>query len=965
MLRLRTGYSFRRAVGGVEEILEVLSLKAGDIVPITDTASSYGWVAFDKAVRSIGAKPAFGVELAVSPDPGEKRPRFDHWTFFPRGQSLRPLNSLVELATSQFRYQPLLRIEQALAATEALSVVIGSRTPPAQFKGCSGTKGLYCAAAPSVRSKGFHSAINALGIPWAASGENFFPRPQDRGFYEVVCGRGATQQTYAQHILASDEDWAGAVGQFFTESEKEEALANSRDILRKGSRAQILKAALPSVPVEKSLEEICIEGARDLGLNIQSGEYARRFQREIRLIREKGFEGYFQIVTKIVQWARGEMIVGPARGSSCGSLVCYLLRITTVDPLKHGLLFERFVDVNRHDFPDIDIDFSDQNRFKVIDFIKSTWGEDKVANLGTVALYRPRSSLKECAGALGISPRETSPILDSLILRSSGDARALDSLEDTFKEMPLAQSLLKRYPGLKLACRMEGHPRHSSTHASGVIVSNRPLLDFVPLDARNGLVMLNKADAEALDMMKIDVLGLTQLSILEDALELAGLPRNHLETLELDDKGAFSVLNKRAFSGVFQFNGLALQSLAMQVTTEKFDDIVSLTALGRPGPLTSGNATKWIMRRKGTEQINYTHPIFEPYVKDTLGIVLYQEQVMEIGRNVGDLSWEQVTALRKAMSKSLGKEFFDQFGDPWKKAAVAKGVPPKDAEGMWDNLCDYGSWAFNKSHSVAYALISYWCLWVKAYYPLAFFAATLNHQSDIERQRHILREAQAEAGARYRAFDAEESTDKWRVAQRDGHPTLIGPLQNVKGIGPKTQNAILSARARGERLTNRCAKLLENGKTDIDTLWPIRDAVKAICPNLREKRILTPPTEIITIMESLSGGEIVLVIATPERINVRDENETINIVKRGGTRIEGRNTKSLVLRLRDDTGIMIGKVNWRNFHRLGTPIVRRGRANKALYAFKGSCAVIGSFRMLNISAVRYLGDIEDDSNGEN
>jgi DNA polymerase-3 subunit alpha len=606
--------------------------------------------------------------------------------------------------------------------------------------------------------------------------------------------------------------------------------------------------------------------------------------------------------------------------------------------------------------PDIDIDFSDQQRYMVFDYINQRYGSERVARLGTVALFKPRSALQEVGAALRIPRWKCDAVAESLIERSSGDSRALQTLEDTLRSMPAGKRLLEDHPNAIVVTRFEGHPRHYSQHAAGIVIANEPIAKYVAVDHRTGATMCDKKDAEeGYNLLKIDALGLTQLSVFEDCLEMAGLPKDTLEKISLDDPAAFEVLNKQQWSGIFQFNGMALQSITKQFRVDKFDDIVSVTALGRPGPLASGGAHEWIRRRNGVNPVTYPSPIFEPYMKDTLGIVLYQEQVMEIGRNIGDLDWGQVTALRKAMSKSLGKEYFDQFGDPWKAGAIAKGVDPTAAEKIWDDLCAYGAWSFNKSHSVAYGIISYWCCWLKAHYPFEFAAATLSHENDPARQIQMLREMVAE-GYEYIPVDLEYSTAKWVVGSRDGKRMLVGPLQNVYGIGPKTVQSIIACRARNEKMPDKVRKLFADPKTPIDSIWPIRDAFRRLMPDPLERNIVTPPTPIVDLQIQQNDYEA-MVFCTFSKINPRDENEAV-IIARRGFEIKDGLTASLNLQLTDDTDTIFGKIDRWKFPKLGQEIVDRGKTGKALYAVKGTIKGNTSFRMMMIKQVRYIGDME-------
>jgi hypothetical protein len=425
----------------------------------------------------------------------------------------------------------------------------------------------------------------------------------------------------------------------------------------------------------------------------------------------------------------------------------------------------------------------------------------------------------------------------------------------------------------------------------------------------------------------------------------------------LDDKEAFMVLNERRYAGIFQFNGLALQTLTNQIQVNELNDIIAITALARPGPLNSGGARTWVLRKTGQEPIRYPHEVFAPYMLDTMGIVIYQEQILQIGREVGGLTWGEVTELRKAMSKSLGKEYFDKFGDRFKLGAAKFNIPPEIVAKVWDDLCAYGAWSFNKSHSVAYGIVSYWCCWLKAHYPVEFAAATLSHMKEVDEQITMLRELSKE-GIDYLPVDAELSTDKWAVGydKRKRKKVLIGPVSNVKGIGPKLTAEIISSRKRNEPISARAAKLLTKPKTSLDSLWPVRDRFNEIMPDPAEKNIFTPPTAVEDVQ--LRGEEYeVLLFVVMSKINPRDENEAINVAKRGGKLVTDHKT-SLNLQMSDDTGTVFGKVNRFDYEKIGKEIVDRGGIGKAMYAIKGF--VPKDFRMVKIKRVRFIGMMNTD-----
>ena len=957
MLRLRTGYSFRHAVGKLDDCMEIYGDSwSKEYAPITDRASTYGWVKWNALCKEKNKVAVLGVELPVSPDIDAKRPIADLWLFYARDGNLRALNTLIALAIEQFRYQPLLTYEQAIKTKDIISIA-GHATRFELIEQCGNPTAYQLSAAGS---KGYIKKVLEYKGKFVPASQNVYPDASKRKLYEIVCGRNAVTQTYALYVL-NKQEWKDSLKYVkgINPSHIANAIKLGNKLLAEASKAKLKKASLPKPEKKKTLLQMCKDGAKRTVTTLSNPVYKARLEKELKLIKEKDFEDYFYIVADVVQYAKTKMVVGPARGSSCGSLVCYLLGITSIDPIPHGLIFERFIDLNRHDLPDIDIDFSDQHRNKVIKYLENKYGEKHVSQLGTVALYRPRSAVKECSKVYGIPEDKVNAMLDSIIQRSSGDARAMESLADCFNENTAGKALIKEYPEIQTASLMEGHPRHSSKHASAVILDIEELNCIAPIDARNGVVMLDKKDAEALDLLKIDVLGLTQLSVLENAMNLVQKHTNalfgktiteYLESLPTDYDPAFQVLCDKKWCGIFQFNGIVLQNISKQFTIEDLNDIVSITALARPGPLASGNAHKWVRRRDGKEPVTYPHKIVKPLVKDTFGVVVYQEQVMEICRQIGDMSWEDVSKIRRAMSKSFGKEYFDQFGDVWKKAAIKKGFDEDDADKFWDETCAYGSWAFNKSHAVAYGTISYWCCYIKAKWPLEFAAATLDFEDDPERQILMLREL-AKEGVEYKPCDSVRSTDQWNIHEGE----LIGPLQNIIGIGPKATKTILGARNRNESLPAAIQKRLYNAKTLIDSLYPVRDFLTTI--DLKKRNINSEPKK-IEALELSSTDQTVLLIVTIAKINVRDLNEAVNLVKRGGQVITDGMHLQLNLQLSDDTDIVYASIYRYDYARLAKSIVDRGRTGKAVYAIKGDLKAGGNFKMIWITHVRYLGDLE-------
>ena len=942
---IRTGYSFKTAIGHFDEVLSRLIETGWTAAPIADRNSTFGFNRWAKAASKAGLKPVFGVELGVVTEFGQKRPASDYWTFLAL-DDIKTINDIVYQATSNPGREPSLSYKQALSAGEVVAIA-GERL---QLDHVPAGAFLYSGLSPAM-PRGQFKRIMDRGLPFVAMVNNLYTRQQDREFYRVALGRNSQTQTYPQHIL-SDEEWYDLMS-WVPQDVRDTALANRKNILER-CNASLRKATLLKPERPDTLENLCRVGAARLGVDLAAEPYASRLVHELKVIEEKGFEDYFYIIADLMAWAREIMVVGPARGSSCGSLVCYLLGITAIDPIPYGLLFERFLDITRTDLPDIDLDFSDRQRHLVFEYILKKYGSRRVARLGTVTMFQSKSALNQIGIALKIPRWQVDKVGENLETGSAGAEG--NWLKATFEKSSVAKKFLEDNPNADLGIRLEDHPNTSSQHAAGVVITEDNLSNYVAVDAKTGATMCDKKDAEDLNLLKIDALGLTQLSIFERTLELIGQPArsDFLEKIETNDKKAFDVLNNGHFAGIFQFMGGALQGLTKQVKIESLNDIVAITALARPGPLDSGGAMSWVRRRAGMEPISYSHPLLEPILRETLGIVVFQEQVMRIGRDLGGLSWEDVTGLRRAMGKSQGPEAMERYGAPWRQGAMDRGLPDYIAEKIWKDLLTFGAYGFNKSHAVAYGLVSYWCCWLKAHHPVEFAAASLDAESDPQRQIALLRELDNE-GIGYIPVDANLSRDRWSIATVSGKRVLVGPLTNIKGLGPSLVKEVLKARDDKTSVREVLKKHLKTASTAIDSLYPIKDKISELHPDLMALNIVSTPTEVISVQPGLRGD--VMILAVAEKITVIDENEAERVEKRGGRTYTGP-TAALNLWCHDDTDKIFCKIDRFLFDRLGKQIVERGRAGKALYAIKGT--VPPSFRMISVKAIKYLGDLEDE-----
>lgn len=911
-MRIRSGFSFRTCYGFLEDVMDRIDTP---YAPLTDRGSAYGFNSWSKLCEKNGKKPIFGVELAVTDSPNAKVLSLSHVTLIATTE-IAPVNRALEMAFAQFKYEPLLTYNDLNKIDPSVAIILGRRIKPELL---DQNREWYYADCPSTIPF-MRREAKARGWKPMACSDNFYPGASDIEPFKLLLGRNASVQTWPQHILDQDE-----MKVYCTP----EGLAN-RDELAERCTAKMLQPTLVHPDTQWNVEEWCHEGAKELNVDLTDPEYKARFERELGVIHQLEFDDYFLIIADLIQYSKKHMFVGPARGSSCGSLVCYLMGITTVDPIEHDLLFERFLDPNRTDLPDIDIDFSDQNRHMVFTYLSDKYGRDRVTKLGTVSYLRERAFAKDIGAGLQVPLFKFEAVMQH-IEKNEGNTTLDMALHNTQD----GQKLMREYPELEVCSRIEGHPRHHSTHAAGIVVTDQPVSNYAAVDARNNTAEVDKHDAEDLGMLKIDALGLRQLSIFEDCLELIGKPHDWLINAPLDDEKAFEVLNKHLFSGVFQYQGRSLQYVSSSFHIETFEDMVATTALARPGPMGAGGTEKWIAVRRGEASAVIEHPLFERVLGKTKGIVLYQEQVMQAGREIGGMDWPRVTKLRKAVQYFGGSKGMEEFRDEFMAGAKEREIPSDVATRFWDDLLTYGSYAFNRSHAVAYSMISYWCCYLKAYHQTEYAAAMLNHEQEPGRQRLMLKEMEAE-GVSYRPVDPDYSSFKWQV----NGDVLIGPISLVKGLGEKTAKEYIRAREGGLPLPKRALTLLKDPLTPLDSLTPIADSIKRNHPDLSAINIFTDPLAVEEVGSQASKNILLflrLIKATPRPDP-----------KSGGTK--------MTCLMEDDTGEIKVFLNNRNYNNFGVKMLDAGRPGKTLWAVKGSTPDGGGIVFADM--VRALGAFE-------
>lgn len=907
-LNIKTEYSFKKVYGPISKVADWLQEAGATAACISDLHNTFGHVPWRNALKERGIKPVYGCTFSVAYDLEAKRK-----ASLPAQVSVVALNNtgltelyeLVRRSYDQFYYIPRLSYDDLNAASSNLGMI--------------NVRGLD----KELLKRPVYDLISIqggkLGPLSIAGQDNYYINNDDRLVAELLTGEPMSSRR--AHLATPDE--LKATGQ-----DVSTALRFSEELLDLAT-AEIPTATQVRYPENRPglLRELCDAGAARLNCDLTDPVYSARLERELGLIEEKDFGDYFLVVADLVGFAKRHMLVGPSRGSSAGSLVCYLLGITTIDPIPFDLLFERFIDVNRADLPDIDIDFPDSKRHLVIEYLEQKYGTSNVCHIGTVGTLGPKSAINMFAKGLRVPSWEADKIKDAIIERSTGDARAAMCLEDTL-DSDAGKDFITKYPKMRLAAAVEGHASFSGTHAAGIVVCNEPISMYAGVDSyHGGVAMMDKYEAESLNLLKIDVLGLRTLSIIEQCIDDVGISYEEMYQLPLDDKGAFNIFNDMRLAGIFQFEGYALQSLTRQMGVREFNDIAAITALARPGPLHNGGATAFIERRTGKAPITYysNHPAVVKHTENELGTFIYQEQIMSIGREFGGLSWEDVSSLRKAMSKSLGEEFFGRYEEQFLKGAkVTAGIEEHEAKVVWDNMVTFGSWGFNKSHAVGYGIVSYWSAYLKHHHPREFARACLNHARTPEAAIKILREY----GGAYKAIDLDHSTHEWTIHEDQ----LLGPLTGIHGVGEKMARNIVELRAKGQPLKPGQLKKLENPITPWDDLYPAR----TLWGEYYEQPMKFGSIKYhrLTMIDDIQEDGDYLFIGKLVDRNLRDHNEYGNVVKRGGKLVRGP-SQFLNITLEDDTGTIIATVNRFKYEQYGKEIAESGRINEDWYLVFG------------------------------
>lgn len=533
---------------------------------------------------------------------------------------------------------------------------------------------------------------------------------------------------------------------------------------------------------------------------------------ETGIILQMGFPGYFLVVADFINWAKDNGIrVGPGRGSGAGSMVAYAMKITDLDPLQHGLIFERFLNPDRVSMPDFDVDFDDRRRGEVIEYVTEKYGSERVAQIVTYGTIKSKQALKDAGRVLGfpfsMGERLTKAMPPAVMGKDMELGGMFDPEHKRYKEASEFRALIESDPDAKTvfdrALGLEGLKRQWGVHAAGVIMSSEPLLDIIPIMRREQdgqiVTQFDYPSCETLGLIKMDFLGLRNLTIISDALDNIRMNRGQeldLEHLELDDRAAYDLLTRGDTLGVFQLDGGPMRSLLRLMKPDNFEDISAVIALYRPGPMGANSHTNYALRKNGLQPITPIHPELEEPLREildtTYGLIIYQEQVMAIAQKVAGFSLGQADILRRAMGKKKKSELDKQY-EGFSGGMTERGFGEGAVQALWDILLPFSDYAFNKAHSAAYGLVSYWTAYLKAHYPAEYMAALLTSVGDSKDKMAVYLNECRRMGIRVLPPDVSESI---RYFAAVGEDIRFG-LGAVRNVGANVVDGIVAARAEG------------------------------------------------------------------------------------------------------------------------------------------------------------------------
>lgn len=831
-LHVHSDYSLLDGVARIPKLVKRTKECGQKAIALTDHGTVSGIVSFYKDAQKAEVKPILGCEVYMSLGPMTERTKgYHHLTVLAKDdtgwKNLSRISSVANL--EGFYFRPRIDWDTLLRNKDGLIVLSGCLKGPVsehliagdyekarevaiRFRDVFG-EDFYLEVQPNtipeqaVVNEGCGKLSKELGIKLVATCDLHYIDPQDAPAQEVRICIASGKTISDPSRLQMKEDF------FFRSTEQmaasfrdwPQAILATREIAEKVGVYDLLpgtknKYFLPVfVPPDGSAPEDYFNRQCEAGFLARYGpeptkEQRERLEYEKDVIKRLGFINYFLIVADFIQWAKThECPVGPGRGSAAGSLVAYCLGITDIDPLRYDLLFERFLNPSRVTMPDIDVDFCETNRPRVIDYVREKYGAENVCQIVTFGTLKPKAVVKDVGRVLELPFAEVDRISKFI-----PDGPKLKSLEQAFQESPELAQLRNdpRYQKLfELALALEGINRHAGKHAAGVVISDTNLYERIPLMQVKGdkTTQFTMAEVEECGLLKMDFLGLRTLTLIEDTLRLLRKRGVELDLNEvpLDDKATYELLSRGETAGVFQLESSGFRKLLKEAKPDRFEDIIALIALYRPGPLGSGMDQLYINTKHGREPVKFLTPLLEPILGETYGCILYQEQVMRIANQIAGFSMADADALRKAMGKKQAA-LMEKYRPKFLEGFMKKGAPEEIAQQVWDQIAFFAEYGFNKSHSAAYGLVTYRTAYLKAHYPAEFMAATLTSFSG-DTDKLLEYKAELERmGIELVPPDVNVSDEYFDV--RDGK--VIYGLGAIKGVGEGAVAEVVKARER-------------------------------------------------------------------------------------------------------------------------------------------------------------------------
>ena len=845
-LHLHTEYSLLDGAISLDNL--IVQAKKFDFksIAITDHGNIFGAVKFFQKCKKAGIKPILGIEAYFTEDARIKRAddKYNHLILLVENRiGYRNLCKLISYSYQEgFYFKP--RIDTAILEKYKEGLIVTSACLGAQipqyilagekqkaldkidwFSHTFGPDRFYLEVQPAdqhdqkIVNQALFELSTQKNIPLIAAGDCHYVSPDDREAHEIMLAI----QTHAKLDDPDRYTFGDCRVPIRSTEEMLSLFPDHQDaIWNTGKVADMCsfdfetgKLFFPQFEIPKEYsQETYFKHLCQIGLDrlIHEGligndhitQYQERLDLETNLIIKMGFVGYFLVVSDFIQWAyRNHIPVGPGRGSAAGSLVAWALQITNIDPIKYNLLFERFLNPERVSMPDIDIDFCIEGREKVIQYVCEKYGHDKVCHIITFGTMMAKGVIKDVARVLGL------PFEDSNTLTGYIPDQLKITLKEAIEQEPRLQSLIESNAKIKkifdISFKLEGLTRHASKHAAGIVISPEPVDEVLPLyvppKSTELVSQYAMTELETLGFLKMDLLGLKNLTLIDRTLKL--IKQRHgltidLNKLPLDDTKTFSLIAQGCTSGVFQLESDGLKEVLRKLVPQKFEDIIAVNALYRPGPLGSGMVDDFIERRHGRQKIVYLFDELAPILQETYGVIVYQEQVMKIASAIAGYSLGESDILRRAMGKKKAEVMAEQ-GKLFVDRAIERGFNAKKAQELFDLMAYFAGYGFNKSHSAAYALIAYQTAYLKAHYPAEFLACLITLEAtNTEKMVFYLDEAKS-LGLALQAPDINRSSHEFTVI--DDNTILFG-LHGIKNVGTTAIETILSEREKGGFFTD-------------------------------------------------------------------------------------------------------------------------------------------------------------------